>query len=322
MGRPASRRRRCAAIGILTAGVLLAALVITINSYLPQPVVPSMTWTRLLEWSGLSQTQLLPEGKMQVHFLNVGNADAALIQTRDHQMLIDAGEPSDGGMVVDYLKGQGVEELDYVVATHPDADHIGGLPDVLEAFPVGHVLMTYPGEEDTPASYSYERLLTALLDQDVDVIEAVPGQTYELGGASVDILGPVEYYAESNNRSVVCRVTFGQRRFLLMGDAEKKAENALLETGTDLRADVLKVGHHGSRSSTDLAFLKAVSPSHAVISCGPGNRYGHPHPETLAVLQDSGVHTWRTDRDGTVVITTDGRRLTVGLEKGKEKTAA
>lgn len=322
MKRSASRRWRRAAAGILTAGLLLAAAVITVNSLLPQPVAPSITWTRLFEWSGLSQSLPLPEGELQVHFLDVGNADAALVRTGDHQMLIDAGEPTDGAAVVDYLKQQGVGALDYVVATHPDADHIGGLPEVLEAFPVGSVLMSYAKDEDTPTSYSYERLLTTLLDRDIAVIEAAPGQTYALGGASVDILGPASHFTESNNRSVVCRIAFGQRRFLMMGDAEKKAETALLETGADLSADVLKIGHHGSRSSTSEAFLKAVSPSHGVISCGTGNRYGHPHPETLDALQKAGLHIWRTDRDGTIVLTTDGRKLTVATQRGEEKDAA
>lgn len=320
--KPSAHRRRRAAAGILTAGLLLAAIVITVNSLLPQPVVPSMTWTRLLEWSGLYQSLSLPDGELQVHFLDVGNADAVLVRTGDHQMLIDAGEPTDGDTVVDYLKQQGVKALDHVIATHPDADHIGGLPAVLESFPVDHMLMTYAQEEDTPTSYSYERLLTALLDQDIAVTEVAPGQTYALGSASVEILGPASYFAESNNRSVICRITFGQRRFLMMGDAEKKAENALLETGVDLSADVLKIGHHGSHSSTGTAFLKAVSPTHSVISCGAGNRYGHPHPDTLNTLLEAGIHIWRTDRDGTIVITTDGRRLTVGTEQGEENNAA
>ena len=137
----------------------------------------------------------------------------------------------------------------------------------------------------------------------------------------MDILGPQGDFADSNNMSVVCRVSFGNRRFLMMGDAEKKAENALISSGTDLRADVLKVGHHGSHSSTSSTFLATVAPDHAVISCGENNRYGHPHPETPALLQPRHTHIWRTDRQGTIVMTTDGDKLTVTTETGKEPTS-
>lgn len=321
MSRSSARRRRYTRLAVLITALVVAAVAITLNSLLPQPLVPAVTWERLAGWSGLNRTRSIPDGEFQIHFIDVGNADAALLQTGDCHWLIDGGEPADGPVVVDYLRSQGVERLDYVVATHPDTDHIGGLPDVLEAFPVDHVLMTYMDGEDTPTSYTYERLLSTLLQQDIPVTEAKPGQQYALGEGVVDILGPTHTYSESNNMSVVCRITFGNRRFLMMGDAETKAETDLMESGADLSADVLKVGHHGSHSSTGTAFLKAVSPSHAVISCGAGNRYGHPHPETLDVLQQQGVHVWRTDVYGHIVMTTDGTELTVAVEKPEEAAA-
>lgn len=321
MSRSSSRRKQRAGLGIVLAGLLLAAIVITVNSLLPRPVVPTMTWERLLDFSGLNHTQSLPEGELRVHFIDVGNADSTLVSTGTHHLLIDGGEPADGPEVVDYLQQQGVDRLEYVIATHPDADHIGGLSDVLEAFSVECVLMSCMDEDHMPTSYSYERLLNALLEQDIPVIEAVPGQQYGLGGATLDILGPAGTFTESNNMSVVCRITFGQRRFLMMGDAEKKAENALLQNGADLRADVLKIGHHGSRSSTGSKFLAAVSPTHAVISCGMDNRYGHPHPETLDVLQKNGANIWRTDLSGTIMMTTDGTKLTIAVEQTEEAVA-
>lgn len=320
MSRSSSRHKR-RVWRILVAGIVLAAVAITANSWLAQPLVPALTWSHLAEWSGLHHSRALPEGTLQVHFLDVGNADAALICTNDCQWLIDGGEPADGPQVVDYLRGQGVDRLDCVVATHPDADHIGGLPDVLEAFPVEKVLMSFMDEDNTPTSYTYEKLLSTLLKQDIPVTEARPGQRYSLGEASVDILGPMDSYQESNNMSVVCRLTFGNRRFLMMGDAEEQAETDLLKSGTDIQADVLKVGHHGSHSSTSAAFLKAVSPCHAVISCGKGNRYGHPHPDTLALLQRQGINVWRTDTQGTVVMTTDGVKLSVAVETPQKEAA-
>lgn len=319
MSRTSHRQKR--GLWIAVASLALAALFVTVNSLLPTPITPALTWQSLLQQAGVNQTTSLPDGELQVHFLDVGNADSALIRCGTHQMLIDGGEPSSGKKVVDYLRGQGVDRLDYVIATHPDADHIGGLPDVLEAFPVDRVLMHYMDDDNTPTSYSYERLLTTMLDRDIPVTDTAPGQQYALGDATVDILGPQGDFVDSNNMSVVCRVSFGNRRFLMMGDAEKKAENALISSGTDLRADVLKVGHHGSHSSTSSTFLATVAPDHAVISCGENNRYGHPHPETLALLQQRHTHIWRTDRQGTIVMTTDGDKLTVTTETGKEPTS-
>ena len=321
MSRFSTRRTRRVGFCLVLAGLTLAALIITINSLLPHPLIPTLTWKRVLDFSGTFHARSLPEGELQVHFLNVGHADATLVGTGTHWLLVDGGEPADGMFVVDYLRQQGVDRLDYVIATHPDADHIGGLPEVLKAFPVEHLLMSYMDEDNTPTSYSYERLLTVLLERDIPVTETMPGQQYSLGEAALDILGPADTFSETNNMSVVCRVTFGRRRFLLMGDAEKKAEKALLQSGTDVQADVLKVGHHGSQSSTGSAFLQAVSPAHAVISCGLGNRYGHPHPETLDQLQQQNMEVWRTDTDGTVVMTTDGTALTVAVENPKEAAA-
>ncbi|MGI6263869.1 MAG: ComEC/Rec2 family competence protein [Acutalibacteraceae bacterium] len=309
---------RSSSLKTLAVIALIAVIAISVNSLLPSPPAPAFTWKALL---GLEKTDLpLPDGTMQVHFIDVGNADAALIRCGDKQMLIDGGEPDDGGAVVDYLRKQGVKRLDLVVATHPDADHIGGLPTVLTQLEVDRFLMSFMDDEHTPTSASYERLLTALEERDIPVTEAKPGQHWELGEAVVDVLGPVGEYEDTNNMSVVCKITFGKTRFLMMGDAERKAETALLKSGADLRADVLKAGHHGSRSSTSEKFLSAVAPTHAVLSCGVDNRYGHPHPETLQILQKHAVTVWRTDRCGTIVMISDGQ--TVDVQAQKERKAA
>lgn len=306
-----SRRLPFAILGVLLALVVL----ISVNSILPEPFAPVMTWNALIDRSGLNQTVTLPDGELQVHFLDVGNADAILVRTGEHQMLIDGGEAGDGDTIIDYLQEQGVDKLDLVIATHPDSDHIGGLSDVLKAFPVGQMLMTFMDDEHTPTSKTYERLLTTLDEQNIPVIEVEAGQQYTLGEATIDILGPVEQYEETNNISVVSRITFGHHRFLMMGDAEQEAEEALIQSGVDLSADVLKTGHHGSRSSTGEDFLRLVSPTHAVISCGVDNRYGHPHPETLETLQEQDVQIWRTDTDSTIVMTSDGVELTIDTAK-------
>ncbi len=297
---------------IATVSVIAAlALFISINSLLPSPLIPTLTWNSLLEMSGLSHTVTLPEGELQVHFIDVGNADATLVRTGEYELLIDAGEPGDSEEVIDYLQAQGVSELDMVIATHPDADHIGGMADVLEQYPPKTFLMSFMDDDHTPTSKSYERLLTTLDEKSIPVTEAAPGQQYTLGEAVIDILAPLEASEDTNNMSVVSRITFGEHRFLMMGDAEKEVEATLLKSRGELQADVLKVGHHGSHSSTGKEFLQKVSPAYAFIPCGADNRYGHPHNETLDTLMKQNVTIYRADTDGTVVFESDGQTLSV-----------
>ena len=175
--------------------------------------------------------------------------------------------------------------------------------------------MAFMPEGYTPTTSTYAGMLEALADKGVKITPAKAGARYSLGDAWVDILGPAGEFEDNNNQSVVCKVTFGSRKFLFMGDAEKEAERALLAAGTDLSADVLKAGHHGSRSSTTAELLEAVQPTYVLLTCGVDNSYGHPHAETVARLKEAGVTIYRSDADGTVVIATDGETLRFQTEK-------
>ena len=246
-------------------------------------------------------------GTLNVHFIDVGQGDSILIQDGTHFMLVDAGENDQGDTVVNYLKEQGVTSLDYVIGTHPHSDHIGGLDDVLETFPAKTVIM--PPVEHTTATF--EDVLDAVAGQGLKITKPVPGDTYDLGPSQFTVLGPVGDYAdELNDWSVGIRLTDGNHSFVMCGDAETEAEEDMARSGLNLSADVLKSGHHGSRTSSSPEFLEAVSPSWAVISCGKGNSYGHPHEETLKKYAEHRIQVLRTDEKGTIIASSSPEGLT------------
>ncbi len=244
--------------------------------------------------------------EMTVHYLDVGQGDCMLLACDGEYMLIDAGDNSKGTAVQNYLTKQGVKTLKYVIGTHPDADHVGGLDVILYKFDCETVMLpdiskdtkTYRDVLDTMDQKGYTNTLPAA------------GEEFMLGSASCMLLGPRTSYEDANNNSVVILVTHGTNKFLFMGDAEAEAEEDILRGGADVKADVIKVGHHGSRYSSSESFMQAVTPSYAVISCGEDNRYGHPHAKTLNALRAMGVEVFRSDEQGTIVAASDGSKIT------------
>lgn len=244
--------------------------------------------------------------ELTVHYLDVGQGDCVLAECDGEYMLIDAGDNSQGTKIQNYLNKQGVKKLKYAVGTHPDADHIGGLDVILYKFDCGTVMMpdlakdteTYRDVADTMKQKGYRNTVPA------------PGDSFTLGGAVCTVLAPAVKYEDANNNSIVLLVEHGENTFLFMGDAEEEEEADILRSGAQVEADVLKVGHHGSRSSSSVRFLEAVSPDYAVISCGEDNSYGHPHAETLNNLRAMGVKVFRSDEQGTVVAVSDGSKIT------------
>ena len=249
-------------------------------------------------------------GKLVVSFINVGQGDCELLQLPTGQnMLIDAGISEAGPAVVSYIKSLGINKIDYLIATHPHADHIGGMELVVKSFPIGKIYMT----RGTTTTATFKDLLQAIKASQMTINTAKAGVTViDQNGLKISFLAPCgNSYEELNNWSAVTKVQFGNTSFLLTGDAQELSENEMLKSGVNLQADVLKVGHHGSYSSTSPAFLKAVDPKYAVISVRQGNDYGHPHQVTLDKLSAAGVTVYRTDQNGTVVITSDGKNLSV-----------
>ena len=250
------------------------------------------------------------EAPFEMHFIDVGQALSVLVECDGQYMLYDGGNVDDGSLVVSYLQSQGVEQLEYVFCSHAHEDHVGGLAAALAYFPAYHVYSPV-----TEASTKcFKDFVKYTQQQGLQVEVPAVGTTWPLGGATVTMVGPVAQYSDTNDTSIVLRIEYGSTSFLLTGDMEKTAETDLVNSGVNLRADVLQVGHHGSSTSTGYLFLNSVLPEMAVISCGVNNKYGHPHEETLSILRDAGVDVYRTDLQGTITIGSDGQNYTVGTE--------
>ncbi len=245
---------------------------------------------------------------LRVHFIDVGQGDSTLVQSPDGSTILIDGGPMDAyPQLVGYLKAAGVEKIDLLIATHPDGDHIGGLLKVLEAFPVVTVLDS--GKEHTTLTYQrYKEAVKGLPDTGFKLGRA--GDRYTFGGVDLSIIHPgANLPGNNNDSSIVARLTYGDVSFLFTGDAEEKAEAEMLSRGLPVRSSVLKVGHHGSKSSTSTRFLSAVSPKSAVISCGESNRWGHPTPEVMRSLKQRNIEIYRTDLQGTILMLSDGREI-------------
>ena len=257
-------------------------------------------------------------GLMRVHFIDVGQADSAFIELGNGQtMLIDAGRS--GGDVVDYIRNLQYETIDYVVASHPHDDHIGGMATVLNSFNIGKMYM--PKQAHTISAFT--NMLDVIENKGIDLYTAKVGTNIlSSGNINIDVLAPFsESNSNLNNASAVVRITYGKTVMLFTGDAEHVIENQLLNSGVD--ADVLKVGHHGAGSASSSSFIKAVSPDIAVISVGEGNSYGHPHADTLAILNEVGANIYRTDEQGTIVVTADqNKKITVDKKASTVKENA
>jgi competence protein ComEC len=252
-----------------------------------------------------------PTDIMEVHFIDVGQGDAILVEAGNSTMLIDAGENNKGTIVKEYLNNQQITKLDYIIGTHPHSDHIGGLDTILDSFEVGKVLL--PHAVHTTATF--EEVLDALERHNLSITAPEVGAKYYLGSASFTILAPsMETYDEINNYSIAIKLTFGDTNFVLAGDAENKSELEMLETGINLTADVLKLSHHGSSYSSSNEFLEAVNPTYSIVCVGKDNEYGHPHAKTLQALLDRDIKLYRTDEQGTVVFTSNGQTISVNTE--------
>lgn len=261
----------------------------------------------------------IPEGSAEFHFIDIGQGDASLILVGEDAILIDTGDrgSEERKKLTDYLEKLNITKLKYFVATHPDSDHIGSAAYVVENYEIENVIMS----PKTHTSATYENFIAALEQKEqINVINAQErlGESIYVGELEMKILGPIGEYdsGDNNNPSVVIMARWGNTKVLLTGDAEKEAEARLVgRYGEQLDCDVLKVGHHGSSSSSQNSFIRYVKPEYAIISCGEDNKYGHPHTETISTLNYHKAEIHRTDLEGTIVVSTDGEAITIKTEK-------
>lgn len=262
--------------------------------------------------SNVNPSDIPENSNFEVHFIDVGQADSALIECDGETMMIDGGNVADSNVVAAYLKKEDVTELNYVVCSHAHEDHVGGLSGALSVTKADNI---YAPKTETNTK-AYKNFKKKAEEQNVEIKHPNIGDEIQLGSSTVEFLGPVDENGKDlNSTSIVLKITYGNTSFLFTGDAESNEEAEILNSGADLKSTVLKVGHHGSRTSTSYPFLREVMPQYAVISVEKGNSYGHPNEETLSKLSDAGVEVYRTDESGDIVMTSDGNNISITTSK-------
>lgn len=292
-------------------GVIIAIIYIVINLFAPEIFVDTSLESPIETSDALVEF----EENFQIHFIDVDQADAILITQGNNAMLVDAGENATKDEVKNYLTSQGITKLDYIVETHPHSDHIGAMYYIVDNFEVGKALMS----GKTHTTQVYEKLLKSIKAKNVEKIVPKLKDEFTLGDATFEIVGPTyesDYGSELNNYSRVIKFKFGNNTFLLTGDAEEKSEQDMLASGIDLKCDLIKIGHHGSTSSTTEEFLNAVNPKYAVISVGKDNKHNLPDGRVMNMLKNYNIPVYRTDESGTIIVTSDGNKITLNKQPG------
>ncbi|SKA90092.1 Metal-dependent hydrolase, beta-lactamase superfamily II [Caloramator quimbayensis] len=252
-------------------------------------------------------------GVLTISFIDVDQGDAILIKTPNGKfVLVDSGSQNEKEKFFKFISRQNIEIFDALIATHPHEDHIGNMDEIVSNYKVLNIYMP----KVTSNTATFRSLMEAVKDKSLKIKNAYNGVNFDLDGVKFEFLAPNNSrYDDLNNYSAVLKITYANKSFMLMGDAEKLSEGEILKNNENLKADVIKIGHHGSSSSSAKSFISAVSPKYAVISCGKDNDYGHPHRETIKLLNDFKVNILRTDMDGTIIFSTDGENIKVLTNK-------
>lgn len=291
---------------LVTAAAVIAAGVIAADYF---DIFTFEEWKEFF----VIQKETTAEGELEVHYINVGQGDCSLILSDDTAILIDTGEKENGEIICSYLEQHNVDNIDCMILTHPHSDHMGAASYVIEKTEVDKIVIPQVSEDMVPTTKFYESFLESVQEKGLKLTAAKPGLKIDAGDGELEIISPVNDYDDLNNYSAAAILTHGSDKFLFTGDIEKKAEKDIIETGALEKVDVLKVAHHGSNTSSCKEFLDIVNPEYAVIECGD-NSYNHPHEETVERLSEYTDKIYRTDIDGTVVITSDDSGIKVETE--------
>lgn len=281
-------------------------LVAVLSLFLTKNLIPI---DKVFEESGLRNTQQASADKMYVSFIDVGQGNCTLLRCGGKAILVDSGEVGAAQTVINYIKNLGIDELNCVLVTHPHTDHMGAMTKILYEFKIDDLIMPEIPEEIIPTNKTYEKFLTAVSDNAGNVIAAKPGETYSYGEMTLEIFAPLRDYDNLNDMSAVSRISYGDTSVMVTGDATTTVEKDLLKKNIDYSATVLNVGHHGSKTSSSEAWLRAVNPKYAVICCGENNDYGHPHSVITKRLEKLGIEYFETDLLGTIVFESDSKNF-------------
>lgn len=281
-------------------------LVAVLSLFLTKNFIPI---DKVFEESGLRNTQQVSADKMYVSFIDVGQGNCTLLRCGGKAILVDSGEVGAAQTVINYIKNLGIDELNCVLVTHPHTDHMGAMTKILYEFKIDDLIMPEIPEEIIPTNKTYEKFLTAVSDNAGNVIAAKPGETYSYGEMTLEIFAPLRDYDNLNDMSAVSRISYGDTSVMFTGDATTTVEKDLLKKNINYSATVLNVGHHGSKTSSSEAWLRAVNPKYAVICCGVNNDYGHPHSLITKRLEEFGIEYFETDLLGTIVFESDSKNF-------------
>ncbi len=247
-----------------------------------------------------------------VSFIDVGQADCELITCNGINILVDGGEASSADAVLEYLRANSIDKIDCYILTHPHSDHIGAAAEIIESVECDKVFTTYFSEFNVPTSYLYENLIDTVYEFANEAVAVEAGESYSFGDLEIDILAPIIESDDYNEMSIVFTATYKDTSVLFTGDTTVPVEKQMIENGLLRDVDLIKIAHHGSSTSNSAEFIEAVNPEIAVISCGKNNSYGHPHRETINLLNDLEITYFRTDYSGTVVYYGDGKNMSIG----------
>ena len=298
------KRRKSINSKIITVAAVL--LVAVLSLFLTKNFIPI---DKVFEESGLRNTQQASADKMYVSFIDVGQGNCTLLRCGGKAILVDSGEVGAAQTVINYIKDLGIDELNCVLVTHPHTDHMGAMTKILYEFKIDDLIMPEIPEEIIPTNKTYEKFLTAVSDNAGNVIAAKPGETYSYGEMKLEIFAPLRDYDNLNDMSAVSRISYGDTSVMFTGDATTTVEKDLLKKNINYSATVLNVGHHGSKTSSSEAWLRAVNPKYAVICCGVNNDYGHPHSLITKRLEKLGIEYFETDLLGTIVFESDSKNF-------------